>query len=100
MDIFISLFIYLYLYIFVSLFIIKRIYGENNITMAMSLRILKFEPFIMEEGQKLNLGIRWKKYLTKFKKLECCYISEKIIYEILLTMFCLKQRVITQPLNI
>ena len=31
------------------------------------LPILQFEPFIMEDGEKLNLGISWKKYLTKFK---------------------------------
>ena len=35
--------------------------------MAASLPTLQFEPFIMEDGEKLNLGIRWKKYLTKFK---------------------------------
>ena len=35
--------------------------------MATSLPILQFEPFIMEDGEKLNLGIRWKKYLTKFE---------------------------------
>ena len=29
---------------------------------------MQFEPFIMEDGEKLNLGIRWKKYLTKFEK--------------------------------
>ena len=45
----------------------KRICEENNITMATSLPILHFEPFIMEDGEKLNLGIRWKKYLTKFE---------------------------------
>ena len=31
---------------------------ENNITMATSLPILQFEPFIMEDGEKLNLGVR------------------------------------------
>ena len=35
--------------------------------MATSLRILQVEPFIMEDGEKLNLGIRWKKYLMKFE---------------------------------
>ena len=35
--------------------------------MAMSLSILQFEPLIMEDDEKLNLGIRWKKYLTKFE---------------------------------
>ena len=35
--------------------------------MATSLLILQFEPFIMEDGEKLNLGIRRKKYLTKFE---------------------------------
>ena len=30
------------------------------------LPILQFESFIMEHGEKLNLGISWKKYLTKF----------------------------------
>ena len=35
--------------------------------MATNLPILQFEPFIMEDGKKLNLGIKWKKYLTKFK---------------------------------
>ena len=38
--------------------------------MASSLPILQFEPFIMENGEKLgirNLGIRWKKNLTKFE---------------------------------
>ena len=33
----------------------------------MSLPILQFEPFIMKDDEKLNLGIRWKKYLTKFE---------------------------------
>ena len=37
--------------------------------MAMSLPILQFEPFIMEDGAKLNLGIRWKKYLTKLENI-------------------------------
>ena len=46
---------------------IKRIYEGNNVTMATSLPILQFEPFIMEDREKLNLGIRWKKYLTKFE---------------------------------
>ena len=32
-----------------------------------SVPILQFESFIMEAGEKLNLGIRWKKYLTKFE---------------------------------
>ena len=54
--------------------------------------ILQFEAFIIEDGEKLNLSIRWKKYLTKFEnflvamninkdkgKLECCYILEEII---------------------
>ena len=45
----------------------KRICKGHNITMATSLPILQFEPFIMEDGEKLNLGIRWKKYLTKFE---------------------------------
>ena len=35
--------------------------------MTMSLPILQFEPFIMQNGEKLNLGIRWEKYLTKFE---------------------------------
>ena len=35
--------------------------------MATSLPILQFEPFIMEDGEKLNLSIRWNKYLTKFE---------------------------------
>ena len=35
--------------------------------MVTSLLILQFEPFITEDGEKLNLGIRWKKYLTKFE---------------------------------
>ena len=35
--------------------------------MATSLPILQFEPFIMEDGKKLNLAVRWKKYLTKFE---------------------------------
>ena len=85
--------------------------------MASSLPILQFEPFIMENGEKLgirNLGIRWKKNLTKFenflivmninedkKKLQCCYILEEIIYEILTTMVRVEGRgFITQPLNI
>ena len=42
-----------------SLCIIKRIRKGNNITMATSLPILQFEPFIKEYGEKLNLGIRW-----------------------------------------
>ena len=29
--------------------------------------ILQFEAFIIEDGEKLNLSIRWKKYLTKFE---------------------------------
>ena len=33
--------------------------------MATSLPILQFEPIIMKDGEKLSLGIRWKKYLTK-----------------------------------
>ena len=44
-----------------------RICEGNNVTMATSLPILQLEPFIMEDGQKLNLGFRWKKYLTKFE---------------------------------
>ena len=44
-----------------------RICEGNNVTMATSLSILQLEPFIMEDGQKLNLGFRWKKYLTKFE---------------------------------
>ena len=47
--------------------IIKRLCEGNNITMATSLPTLQFEAFIMEDGEKLNLGIRWKKYLTKFE---------------------------------
>ena len=35
--------------------------------MMTSLPILQFESFIMEAAEKLNLGIRWKKYLTKFE---------------------------------
>ena len=35
--------------------------------MPTSLPILPFEPFIMEDGEKLNLRIRWKWYLTKFE---------------------------------
>ena len=30
-------------------------------------KVLQFEPFIMEDGKKLNLGVKWKKYLTKFE---------------------------------
>ena len=44
-----------------------RICEGNNITMATSLPILQFEPLIMEDGEKLNLDVRWKKYLTKFE---------------------------------
>ena len=29
--------------------------------MATSLLILQLEPFIMRDGEKLNLGVRWKK---------------------------------------
>ena len=47
--------------------IIKRICEGNNITMATSLPILQLEPFIMEDGEKLNFGVRWKKFLTKFE---------------------------------
>ena len=47
--------------------IIKRICEGNNISMATSLPILQFRPFIMEDGEKLNLGVRWKKFLTKFE---------------------------------
>ena len=47
--------------------LIKRTCEGNNITMATSLPILQFEPFIMDNGKKLNLGVRWKKYLTKFE---------------------------------
>ena len=43
--------------------------------MATSLPILQFEPFIMEDGAKLNLGIRWKKY---FKKLENILVAINI----------------------
>ena len=35
--------------------------------MATSLPILQFEPIIMKDGETLSLGIRWKKYLTKFE---------------------------------
>ena len=35
--------------------------------MPTSLPILPFEPFIMEDGEKLNLRIRWKWYLTRFE---------------------------------
>ena len=42
--------------------------SEGNNIMATSLPTLQFEPFIMEDGEKLNLGISWKKYLTKFVK--------------------------------
>ena len=48
----------------------------------------------MEDGEKFNLDVRWKKYLTKFGnvlvamnitevrgKLQCCYIFEEIMYE-------------------
>ena len=35
-------------------------------TMTTSLLILQFEPFTMKDGETLNLGIRWKKCLTKF----------------------------------
>ena len=45
----------------------KIIYEGYNMTVATSLPILQFEPFIMEDGEKLNLSIRWKKYLTKFE---------------------------------
>ena len=48
--------------------IMKRICEGNNIAMAKSLPILQFEPFIMEDGEKLTFGVRWKKYLTKFEK--------------------------------
>ena len=44
-----------------------RICEGNNITMATSLPILQFESFIMEDGEKVNLGVRWKKYLAKFE---------------------------------
>ena len=47
--------------------LIKRTCEGNNITMATSLPILQFEPFIMDDGEKLNLGFRLKKYLTKFE---------------------------------
>ena len=43
--------------------------------MATSSPILQFEPFIMEDGAKLNLGIRWKKY---FKKLENILVAINI----------------------
>ena len=35
--------------------------------MATNLPILQFEPFVMEGSEKLNLGIRCKKYLTNFE---------------------------------
>ena len=41
----------------VSLRIIKRTCEGNNITMATSLPILQFEPFIIENGKNLNLDI-------------------------------------------
>ena len=40
---------------------------KENIALATSLPILQFEAFILEDGKDLNLGIRGKKYLTKFK---------------------------------
>ena len=46
----------------------KRICEGNNITMTASLLILQFKPFIMQDSEKLNFGVRWKKYLKKFKK--------------------------------
>ena len=55
-----------------SLNIIKRICERNNITMGTSLPILQFEPFIMEDGEKINLGVRWKKVFDKIRKLSCC----------------------------
>ena len=55
-----------------SLIIIRRIWEGNNITMATSLPILQFEPFIMEDREKLNLGVRWKKVFDKVRKLSCC----------------------------
>ena len=45
--------------------IIKRICEGNNITMATSLPILQFEPFIMKDGEKLNFG-------DKIRKLSDC----------------------------
>ena len=45
----------------------KRICEGNNITMTTILLILQFKPFIMQDGEKLNFGVRWKKYLKKFK---------------------------------
>ena len=38
--------------------------------MATSLPTLQFEPFIMEDGEKLNLGI--KKVFNKVCKISCC----------------------------
>ena len=35
--------------------------------MATSLPILQFEPFMMEDSEKLNLVIRWKDYFIKFE---------------------------------
>ena len=35
--------------------IIKRMCEGNNIKMATSLPILEFEPFIMEDGEKLGV---------------------------------------------
>ena len=40
--------------------------------MGTSLPILQFEPFIMEDGEKLNLGVKWKKVFDKIRKLSCC----------------------------
>ena len=57
--------------------IIKRICEGNNITMATSLPILQFEPFIMEDGEKLSLGVRWKKFLTKFENFLVAMIITK-----------------------
>ena len=37
-------------------------YEGNNTTIAMSLPILQFEPFITEDDKKLNLGISCDEY--------------------------------------
>ena len=71
--------------------------------MATSLSGLQLEPIIMDDGEKINLGIRWNKYITKFenflvamninedkRKVAMLFVLEEVVYETLLTMLYLK----------
>ena len=77
--------------------------------MATSLPILQFEPFIMEDGEKLNFGVRWKKFLTKFENfvIAMSITKDKRKFAMLLHYVrdfidnaAPKERVMTQLLNI